>query len=74
MDLSLKDLTKFAQTNVKELRRMSGMTQQEFANTLDVKRSLLGAIEEGRSLSIMTMYKISVMYEISVDDLITKLI
>jgi DNA-binding XRE family transcriptional regulator len=72
--LSKKDLTKFAQTNVKVIRKLTGMTQDEFAKSLEIKRSLLGAIEEGRTLSIMTMYKIASTYDLTIDSLITQII
>lgn len=35
--------------NLKHLRRKAGYTQEELANRLDVKRSLIGAYEEGRA-------------------------
>jgi ribosome-binding protein aMBF1 (putative translation factor) len=38
----------YAGKNLKHLRKMKGMTQEEFANKLQIKRSLLGAYEEER--------------------------
>jgi len=35
--------------NIKHIRQEKGMTQQDFANYLGIKRSLLGAYEEGRA-------------------------
>ena len=49
------------------------MTQSEFSDELDIKRSLLGAYEEGRAKPnydvLMTLNKIS---GVSIDDMITK--
>ena len=38
-----------ANKNLKYLRKLRGWTQEEFANKLDIKRSLLGAYEEERA-------------------------
>ncbi|MFZ1259001.1 MAG: helix-turn-helix transcriptional regulator, partial [Chitinophagaceae bacterium] len=35
--------------NLKYLRKLRGWTQEEFANKLRIKRSLLGAYEEERA-------------------------
>jgi transcriptional regulator with XRE-family HTH domain len=35
--------------NIKYLRRMNGLTQEQFARKIGIKRSLLGAYEEGRA-------------------------
>lgn len=43
----------------KEARKELCMTQQEFAETLEIKRSSVGAYEEGRALpSLEIMHKI----------------
>lgn len=34
---------------IRELRKMTGLTQERFAQQLSIKRSLLGAYEEGRA-------------------------
>ncbi len=39
----------YANQNMKYLRKLKGWTQEEFANKLDIKRSLLGAYEEERA-------------------------
>ena len=39
----------FAGQNLKYLRKLRGWTQEEFANRLKIKRSLLGAYEEERA-------------------------
>jgi DNA-binding XRE family transcriptional regulator len=38
-----------AAQNLKYLRKLRGWTQEEFANKLKIKRSLLGAYEEERA-------------------------
>jgi transcriptional regulator with XRE-family HTH domain len=35
--------------NLKYLRKLRGWTQEEFANKLSIKRSLIGAYEEERA-------------------------
>lgn len=35
--------------NIKELRSMQGLTQQKFAEEMGIKRSSVGAYEEGRA-------------------------
>ena len=35
--------------NIRSLRKSLGLTQEEFAGQLDIKRSLIGAYEEGRA-------------------------
>ena len=39
----------FAGKNLKYLRKLRGWTQEEFANKLQIKRSLIGAYEEERA-------------------------
>ncbi|HEY1021913.1 MAG TPA: helix-turn-helix transcriptional regulator, partial [Flavisolibacter sp.] len=39
----------FANKNLKYLRKLRGWTQEEFAQKLRIKRSLLGAYEEERA-------------------------
>lgn len=59
--------------NIKYLRKQKGLTQEQLAEKIGIKRSLLGAYEEGRAepgLSyLITMSKI---FEIQVDDLISE--
>jgi transcriptional regulator with XRE-family HTH domain len=39
----------YAGKNLKYLRKLRGWTQEEFANKLKIKRSLVGAYEEERA-------------------------
>jgi len=57
--------------NIKFLRKRSEMTQQEFADKIDIKRSLVGAYEEGRAYPrISNLSKISSIFNVRIDDLV----
>ncbi len=59
--------------NLKYLRKQKGWTQQEFADKLGIKRSLLGAYEEERAeprTEVLEM--VSDMYRVSIDDLLRR--
>jgi transcriptional regulator with XRE-family HTH domain len=59
--------------NLRALRRQMKLTQDQFAAKLDIKRSLLGAYEEGRAEpKLELLQKIADVCRISVDDLIGK--
>src|SRR5450432_749207 len=62
-----------AAQNLKYLRKLRGWTQEEFANKLKIKRSLLGAYEEERAeprLEVLEL--ISDMFRLSLDELLRK--
>jgi transcriptional regulator with XRE-family HTH domain len=57
--------------NLRYLRRLKGLTQEEFADKLEIKRSLLGAYEEERAdPKLEVCEKISQIFRISLDDLL----
>ena len=57
--------------NLKFLRKEAGYTQQTFADALKIKRSLVGAYEEGRAdPPISNLIKISELFGIRIDDLV----
>ncbi|NQW26438.1 MAG: helix-turn-helix domain-containing protein [Flammeovirgaceae bacterium] len=57
--------------NLKYLRKRSGFTQEQFAQELGIKRSLVGAYEEGRAEPrLQNLVKISEVLNVSVDGLI----
>lgn len=59
--------------NIKKIRNVHGMSQQEFADLFDLKRATLGAYEEGRSNpKIETAIKIANRFSINLDELLTK--
>ncbi|QNF34582.1 LexA family transcriptional regulator [Adhaeribacter swui] len=60
-------------TNLKFLRKQTGLTQSQLAEKLNIKRSLIGAYEEGRAEpKLSTLVNISKLFNISLDVLITK--
>jgi len=69
--LKTENMLFFFSKNVVYLRRKNKMTQQQFADTIGMKRCTIGAIEEGRALGIETVYNISRKYDVSIDELIT---
>lgn len=57
--------------NIKFLRKQAGYTQQTFADALGIKRSLVGAYEEGRAdPRINNLVKMSELFGIRIDDLV----
>jgi transcriptional regulator with XRE-family HTH domain len=59
--------------NFKYLRKLRGWTQEEFANKLGIKRSLVGAYEEERAdPKLEVMETLSDMFKLSLDDLLRK--
>ena len=57
--------------NIRFLRKQLGLTQDQFAQRLDIKRSLVGAYEEGRAEPrLELLQKMAVMADLSVDILI----
>lgn len=59
--------------NMRSLRKRLKLTQDQFAAKLEIKRSLLGAYEEGRAEpKLELLQKIAEVFHVSVDDLIGK--
>ena len=59
--------------NLKYLRKLRGWTQEEFANKLQIKRSLIGAYEEERADPRLDVLEIvSDMFKLSLDELLLK--
>lgn len=59
--------------NLKYLRKLRGWTQEEFANKLKIKRSLLGAYEEERAEPrIEVLEMIGGIFKLSLDELLLK--
>jgi transcriptional regulator with XRE-family HTH domain len=62
-------------TNIKFLRKKKGLTQQQFADEIGIKRSLVGAYEEDRAdPKYDLLKKIALYFDISVDDFINETI
>jgi len=63
----------FAGKNLRYLRRLRGWTQEEFANKLKIKRSLLGAYEEERAEPrIEVLEAVGAIFKLSLDELLLK--
>lgn len=59
--------------NLKYLRKLRGWTQEEFANKLGIKRSLIGAYEEERAEPRLEVLEvISDMFKVSLDELLRR--
>ena len=57
--------------NLKYLRKLRGWTQEEFANRLNIKRSLVGAYEEGRADPRLDVLEIVAdIFKLSLDELL----
>src|ERR1700761_1377162 len=62
-------------SNIKYLRKKKTLTQQQFADQLGIKRSLVGAYEEERAEPKYDLLKkIAIFFDISVDDFINETI
>ncbi|MCC9165533.1 XRE family transcriptional regulator [Pontibacter harenae] len=58
-------------TNLRFLRKNAGYTQAQLAERLDIKRSLVGAYEEGRAEpKLSTLVNIAQLFNVSLDSLI----
>ena len=59
--------------NIKFLRKKKGLTQQQFADEIGIKRSLVGAYEEERAEpKYELLKKIALYFDISLDDFINE--
>src|SRR6201996_1773455 len=62
-------------SNIKFLRKKKGLTQQQFADQVGIKRSLVGAYEEERAEPKYDLLKkIALFFDISMDDFINETI
>jgi transcriptional regulator with XRE-family HTH domain len=62
-------------SNLKYLRKKKGLTQQQFADALGIKRSLVGAYEEDRAEpKYELLKKIADFYEFTIDEFINETI
>lgn len=60
-------------SNLKYLRKQKGLTQQQFADQLEIKRSLVGAYEEDRAEpKYELLKKFASFYELSMDELVNE--
>lgn len=62
-----------ASKNIRYLRKLRGWTQDQFANKINIKRSLLGAYEEERAEPrIEVLQEVARIFKLSLDDLLLK--
>ena len=74
-NLVIPNFMSIISTNIKFLRKKKGLTQQQFADEIGIKRSLVGAYEEDRAdPKYDLLKKIALYFEISVDDFINETI
>lgn len=63
----------FVASNLKFLRKLKNWTQSDLADALDIKRSLVGAYEEGRARpTYEVLYSLSQIFKYPIDSIITK--
>src|SRR5689334_10241756 len=63
----------YAGKNLRYLRKLRGWTQEEFANKLKIKRSLIGAYEEERAEPRLDVLEnLCNIFKLSLDDLLLK--
>jgi len=61
----------YINSNIKHLRKLKGYTQAALAEKIGLKRSLVGAYEEGRAEpKITTIQRLSALFQMSIDALI----
>lgn len=59
--------------NIRYLRKRMGLTQEQFAQKIGIKRSVVGAYEEGRAAPpLETLLKMAELFGISTDNFISK--
>ncbi len=62
-------------SNIKFLRKKKGITQQQFADNIGIKRSLVGAYEEDRAdPKYDLLKKIALYFDVSIDDFVNETI
>lgn len=72
LDRSKDKFVEKVTSNIRYLRKHAGYTQAQLAEKLDIKRSLVGAYEEGRAEpKLSTLVNVARLFEVSLDDLIT---
>ena len=72
MELSQTNRMSIAE-NIKHLRKQAGHTQQQFADLVGVKRSLIGSYEEGRAEPrLQTLAKMAGVLGVSTDAMISR--
>lgn len=64
-------MKKFVRSKLRELRKINNYTQEQLAERLDISRSKVSSIENGkREMSINDAIKLAQLYKISLDNLL----
>jgi transcriptional regulator with XRE-family HTH domain len=75
INLAIPNFMATISSNIKFLRKKKGLTQQQFADQIGIKRSLVGAYEEERADPKYELLKtIALFFDISIDDFINETI
>ena len=75
INLAIPNFMSIISSNIKFLRKKKGLTQQQFADQVGIKRSLVGAYEEERAEPKYDLLKtIASFFEISIDEFIKETI
>ena len=75
INLAIANFMAKISSNIKFLRKKKGLTQQQFADEIGIKRSLVGAYEEERAdPKYDLLKKIAIFFDITVDDFINETI
>jgi transcriptional regulator with XRE-family HTH domain len=60
------------QANIRFLRKQKGFTQKRLAEDLGIKRSLIGAYEEGRAVpKLLVIQQMALLFAVTIDQLLT---
>ena len=75
INLAIPNFMSNIPSNIKFLRKKKGFTQQQFAEQIGIKRSLVGAYEEERAdPKYDLLKKIALFFDVSIDDFINEII
>ena len=75
INLAIPNFMSNIPSNIKFLRKKKGLTQQQFAEQIGIKRSLVGAYEEERAdPKYDLLKKIALFFDVSIDDFINEII
>ena len=70
--MTLIDFRTYFKRNIIFLRKSRGLLQKDLADIFELKRSTIGAMEEGRAISVKEVVKYSQYFKISIDKLLTE--
>lgn len=59
---------------IKDERQKRGMTQEQLAEKIDISTNFMSLIENGKNMSVETLAKISIIFGVSIDYLLSDII